>query len=247
LAEHKIPVLTEIYKPKVSIKPAPKADDATEVADVVSKVTATIKPELQAEIRERVLDELKTETKKAHIELIASTQAFVDKIKADLKTELPKMYHDSVKLAQVDIDVLKKTTLDAVLEQIRKEMVDFQENLVREHQQQINEALAPMAKRTEESASEQIATIHNTVDTMRQEVFAKLKEDFNAEKEIMLKEATAELEATFSNQMTKEQQTLQANIEAVLTKLLPELETNLHAQLQKELQQLLVKVKFVLP
>jgi cysteinyl-tRNA synthetase len=126
-------------------------------------------------------------------------------------------------------------------------MVDFQENLVREHQQQINEALAPMAKRTEESASEQIATIHNTVDTMRQEVFAKLKEDFNAEKEIMLKEATAELEATFSNQMTKEQQTLQANIEAVLTKLLPELETNLHAQLQKELQQLLVKVKFVLP
>jgi hypothetical protein len=248
LAEHKIPVLTEVYKPKVRVKPVSGAVDISEDADdFVSKVTANIKSGLVAEITDCVLDELKAEIKKAQSEVIASTQSFVDKTKADLKTEIPKMYQDSVRLGQVDIDALKKATSDEVLALIRNEMVDLKERVVREHQQQINETLASIAKQAVESASEQIAAMHNKIDSLQLEAFAKLTQDFNAEKETMLKAATTEIEARFSNEMTKEQQHLHANIEAVLTKVLPEMESHLQAQLQKELQQLLVKVKFVLP
>lgn len=247
MAEEKIPVLTEVYKPKTSVKSLPEASDASEItSDLISKVTAKIKPRLESEITAFVLDELKAEIKKAHIDVIASIQNFVDKTKADLKTELPKMYLDSVRLAQVDTDAIKKAALDDVLESIRKEMVDFQESVVREHQQQINETLASIAKRAEDSASEQIGIMHSRVGTMQQEAFAKLKEDFNAEKELMLKAAADQIEATFSNKMTTEQQALQASIEAIVNQFLPDIERRLHAQLTTELQQLLVKVKFVL-
>lgn len=248
MAEDKIPVLTEVYKPKAIVKSASEVSDASEMtSDFISKVTAKIRPRLESEITEFVLDKFKAEIKKAHIDVIASTQNFVDKTKADLKTELPKMYQDSVRLAQVDTDALKKAALDDVLGQIRNEMIGFQETIVREYQQQINQTLAAIAKQAEESASEQIGIMHSRVGTIQQEAFAKLREEFSAEKALMLKAANDELEATFSNQMTKQQQALQASIEAIINQSLPDIESRLHTQLTTALQQLLVKVKFVLP
>jgi vacuolar-type H+-ATPase subunit H len=248
LAEDKIPVLTEVYRPKAVAKEKSDAANVTEVtADLVAKVTAQVKPRLESEITEFVLDELKSEIKKAHSDIVASTQNFVDKTKADLKTELPQMYQESVKLAQVDIDALKQATLDQVLIAIRKEMVDFQESIVKEHQQQINETLEAIAKRAEGSASEQIGIMHSRVGTMQQEAFTKLREEFTAEKDTMLNAAKTEIKTTFSNQMTAGQEKLKENIEATLNRALPGLESRLHAQLVTELQQLLLKVKFVLP
>ncbi len=247
MAEDKIPVLTEVYKPKTTAK-AEVNHTTTEVnADLVAKVTAQVRPRLESEITEFVLDELKAEIKKAHNDVIASTQSFVDKTKADLKTELPQMYQDSVKLAQVDIDALKKATLDEVLMSIRKEMVDFQESIVKEHQQQINEALAAIAKRAEENASEQIGVMHSRVGTMQQEAFTKLRQEFVVEKETLLNAATTEIKTTFSTQMADGQEKLKENIEATLNKAIPGMESRLRAQLVTELQQLLLKVKFVLP
>lgn len=246
MAEDKIPVLTEVYKPKASAKV--DVNHPTEVnADLVAKVTAQVRPRLESEITEFVLDELKAEIKKAHNNVIASTQNFVDKTKADLKTELPQMYQESVKLAQVDIDALKKAALDEAMIAIRKEMVDFQESLVREHQQQINETLATIAKRAEENATEQIGIMHSRVGTMQQEAFTKLKQEFVVEKDTLLNAATADIKTAFSSQMTDGQEKLKENIEAALNKAIPGMESRLRAQLVTKLQQLLLKVKFVLP
>lgn len=246
MAEDKIPVLTEVYKPK----PASKVEvsQTSEVsADLVAKVTAQVRPRLESEITEFVLDELKTEIKKAHHDVIASTQSFVDKTKADLKTELPQMYQESVKLAQVDIDAMKKTVLDEAQIELRNEMIEFQETVIREHQQQINEALAGIAKRAEESASEQIGIMHSRVGTLQQEAFTKLKQEFVVEKDTMLSAATDEIKTTFSSQINDGQEKLKESIEASLNKAIPGMESRLRAQLVTELQQLLLKVKFVLP
>ncbi len=246
MAEDKIPVLTEVYKPKSATKV--EVSQTSEVsADLVAKVTAQVRPRLESEITEFVLDELKSEIKKAHHDVIASTQSFVDKTKADLKTELPQMYQESVKLAQVDIDAMKKTVLDEARIELRKEMIEFQETVIREHQQQINEALADIAKRAEESASEQIGIMHSRVGTMQQEAFAKLKQEFVVEKDAMLSAATDEIKTTFSSQISDGQEKLKESIEATLNKVMPDMESRLHAQLVAELQQLLLKVKFVLP
>lgn len=245
MAEDKIPVLTEVYKPKIS---KIEANSTTEVsADLVTKVTAQVRPRLESEITEFVLDEIKTEIKNAHNSVIASTQNFVDKAKADLKTEIPKMYQESVKFAQVDIDALKNAALDEAMMAIRKEMADFQASVIQEHQQQINDALAIIAKRAEESASEQIGIMHSRVGTMQQEAFTKLRQEFIVEKDIMLNAATTDIKTAFSSQMTDGQEKLKDSIEAALNKAVPGMESRLHAQLVTELQQLLLNVKFVLP
>ena len=246
MAEDKIPVLTEVYKPKPAVKV--EVNQISEVtADLVAKVTAQVRPRLESEITGFVLDELKSEIKKAHHDVIASTQTFVEKTKADLKTELPQMYQESVKLAQGDVDALKKSILDDVLMATRKDMVDFQESIVREYQQQINETLVAIAKRAEESATEQIGIMHSRVGTLQQEAFTKLKQEFSVEKDTMLNAATAEVKTAFSSQMSEGQVQLKENIEAALNKAIPAMEARVSAQLVAELQQLLLKVKFVLP
>jgi histone H3/H4 len=208
---------------------------------------AQVRPRLEFEITEFVLEELKSEIKKAHNNVIDSTKSFVDKTKADLKTELPQMYQESVKLAQGDIKSLKKTVLDEVLMATRKGMAEFQESIVREYQQQINETLAAIGKRAEEIASEQIGVMHSRVGTMQQEAFTKLKQEFVVEKETILSAATDEIKTTFSSQINDGQEKLKESIEASLNKAIPDMESRLRAQLVTELQQLLLKVKFVLP
>lgn len=240
MAEDKIPVLTEVYKPK-------KGDTLDVTPDLVAKVTAQVKPRLESEITDFVLEELRAELKKAHSDVISSTQDFVDKTKANLKTELPSMYQEGVKLSQIDIDNLKQTTLNDTSLAVRKEMMDFQAKVVSEHQKQINEALASIAKRAEDSASEQIGIMHSQVGRIQQEAFAKLREEFGVEKDRMLSEATAEAKAVFSAQMTEGQEALKQNIERVVNQAIPDMESRVRKQLTADLQQLLLKVKFVLP
>lgn len=162
MADNKIPVLTEVYKPKKNVKSDQSVDgslaitselvakvasqikpkleteiteqilatlrsemnmfregmiasthgsmekastgDALEViSELSAKVTAQVKPRLEAEITDFVLDELRGEIKKASEEIILSTQNFLDRAKADLKTELPNMYQESVRLAQINL------------------------------------------------------------------------------------------------------------------------------------------------
>lgn len=240
MAEDKIPVLTEVYKPK-------KGDTLDVTPGLVAKVTAQVKPRLESEITDFVLEELRAELKKAHSDVISSTQDFVDKTKANLKTELPSMYQESVKLSQIDIDNLKQTTLNDTSLAVRKEMMDFQAKVVSEHQKQINEALASIAKRAEDSAFEQIGIMHSQVGRIQQEAFAKLREEFGVEKDRMLSEATAEAKAVFAAQMTEGQEALKQNIERVVNQAIPDMESRVRKQLTADLQQLLLKVKFVLP
>lgn len=246
MTENKIPVLTEVYKPKPAVIVA--VNQPTEVTgDLVAKVMAQVRPRLESEITAFVLDELKSEIKKAHHHVIESTQNFVDKAKADLKTELPTMYQESVKLAQGDVDAFRQTVLDDVLMSTRNKMIDFQEGIVLAYQQQINETQAAIAKRAVESAAEQISMMHSQVSSMQEEAFAKLRQAFSVEKDSMLNAAKTELNTAFSSQMIEAQEKLKVNIEAALNKAIPDMESRLLAQLVTDLQQLLLKVKFVLP
>lgn len=218
MAEDKIPVLTEVYKPKAGVKAKSTEAAALDVtADLIAQVTAKVKPRLESEIADFVLGELRTEIKKARNEVITSTKDFVDKTRADLKTELPKMYQESVSLSQVDIDNLKETVLAEASMVARKEVLNFQNKVILEHQQQINDA------------------------------FANLREELAVEKYMMVNTATAEVKAIFTTQMSEVLGLLKQNIEEMLNKAIPDLESRVRSQLTLELQQLLLKVKFILP
>ena len=408
MAENKIPVLTEVYKPKQSSKSNQPAEAPLEItAELVAKVTSQVKPRLEAEITDFVLDELRAEIKKARNEIISSTQDFVDKSKADLKTELPNMYQESVKLAQVNLtekfadlhvdasakfdtslaeiadaaaqaaqveietrvaqsfeqnmvefqpkalsvnqsllekqlekfgeeaqlalteklqafqeqaaakhaselndslNAIQKTvnetaeqalraelgamqerlkdshqkqlgeSLDGFLQikgeaaekELLQKMQEYQENLRIDHQEQLSEematALKTIAQRVEESTLEQTDIMETQVGTIQQETFAKLREDFIAERNTIFSAAADEIKTAFTEQMTAQSQeirdrlltqmngdmpdvqaVLQKSIESILTNAIPDMEERLHDQLTEDLQQLLLKVKFVLP
>ncbi len=121
----KIPVLTEVYQPKAKPEQAAatynqgatnssaiKQDDPTLgiTPEFIARVTGHVRPRLEAEITQSVMDnlrevlkkdliqELQIELNNTKLSLEANTANFVDKTKADLKTELPRMYQASAEL-----------------------------------------------------------------------------------------------------------------------------------------------------
>lgn len=328
----------------------------TATAEMAQTLSAQVKPRLEAEITDFALEELRSEIKKAREEIMASTQTFVDKTKADLKTEMPKMYQNSIELAQVDlteqfaalqseagakteaalssvsdsVDQLEATQkqlvtqhqselsntfggLQAEVEEnlksaINVELAQVQADAMQDHEKQLSAALAgflqiqgeaaektllqgmqdyqeklhidyqekltgqmaraleTIKQRVEESTEEQIGIMHSQVGTIQQETFAKLRQDFNAEKDLAFAEAEAEIMNALTEKMQVQshevneqflakvngnlpdvQQVLQENIQSILDSAMPSMETKLRDDLTDEIKQLLLKVSFVLP
>lgn len=140
-ADKKIPLLTEVYQPKPSETQKPKLDDAILITpEFIARVTGHVRPRLEAEItqsvlvsvrdalRKDLLQDLQAEIKNAQLAVETNTSNFVDKAKADLKTELPQMYQGSAELVfkslSEKIAVLQTeaiTTLDASLTQVTEQ------------------------------------------------------------------------------------------------------------------------------
>ena len=137
MADKKIPLLTEVYQPKavVEFEPKPRRDDVTLITpELIARIAAHIKPRLEADIAKTVtesvrvalkaelLQDLQDEVIQTQASIEARTEDFVDKTKADLKTELPRMYQAradqvysdlSQKIAQLQTDAV--SSADAML------------------------------------------------------------------------------------------------------------------------------------
>ncbi|HPB91876.1 MAG TPA: hypothetical protein PLD80_10255, partial [Rugosibacter sp.] len=117
MAENKIPLLTEVYQPKVKPVTKDKAADPTLgiTPELIERVTAHVRPRLEAEITTAVLETIRYELKKnittdfrpeldrIQLEIENNTRDFIDRTKADLKTELPRMYQSSAELVHKDL------------------------------------------------------------------------------------------------------------------------------------------------
>lgn len=139
MADKKIPLLTEVYQPRVpveaEIEARPRRDDVTLITpELITRIAAHIKPRLEADIAKTVTESVRTALKAELLEALqdeviqtqasieARTVDFVDRTKADLKTELPRMYQAradqvysdlSQKIAQLQTDAVSKA--DAML------------------------------------------------------------------------------------------------------------------------------------
>jgi hypothetical protein len=117
LAENKIPLLTEVYQPKPKLTAQTKQADPTLgiTPELIERVTAHVRPRLVTEITDAVLETVRYELKKnmgtdlrPEIERIqqvieGNVRDFVDKTKADMKTDLPKMYQASAEFVHKDL------------------------------------------------------------------------------------------------------------------------------------------------
>jgi hypothetical protein len=139
VADKKIPLLTEVYQPRPVVMPEPETkprrDDATLITpELIARIASHIKPRLEADIAktvtENVKQALKAELLQELQDEVINTQAsielrtvdFVDKTKADLKTELPRMYQASADLVYGNLEQ-KVETLQANADSVHSGLV----------------------------------------------------------------------------------------------------------------------------
>lgn len=111
-------MLTEVYQPKNKAEPQAnrQADPTLGITpEFIARVTSHVRPRLEAEITQAVLEnlrdtlrkdliqDLQAEVAKTKLTIEASVSDFVDKTKADLKTELPRMYQASADLVYASL------------------------------------------------------------------------------------------------------------------------------------------------
>lgn len=118
VTDKKIPLLTQVYQPKFNaeLESRPKLADATLITpEFIARIAAHIKPRLEADIAKTVTKSVREALGKDLVKVIqdeiltlqasieARTVDFVDKTKADLKTDLPRMYQASANTALNDL------------------------------------------------------------------------------------------------------------------------------------------------
>ena len=160
--------------------------------EFIARVTGHVRPRLEAEITVSVLDsvrdaikkdllvELKQEVIKAQSALQTNTIDFIDKTKADLKTELPKMYQASAKLAQLGL---------------ADNIAEMQTNAV----STVDRLLSDVLKTTVQTASEQI---NAHLEAVQAESSANLAKQINAQIRDFQETLLSEHQASLANQLT---------------------------------------------
>ena len=194
-SDNKIPVLTEVYQPKIKaerttepvqdFKPQTnKQSDPTLgiTPEFIARVTSHVRPRLEADITQAVIEGLRDAIRKDVVKdlqiEIAKTQAaiesnmanFIDKTKADLKTELPRMYQTSAELVQSSLADKIAGMQTAAVTQVDRILTDVMQATTQTAGGEINtyvEALKTDAiARIQAELNQDIQTFHN--ETLQQ-------------------------------------------------------------------------------
>ncbi len=232
MAESKIPVLTEVYQPKPEAKPARQDDPTLGISpELVSRVAAHVRPRLEAEITQSVLESLSAfvrkdvmkefqhEIRKTQEEIVSSTKDFVDRTKADLKTEIPLMYQDGIELAQANLtekfselktDATSKfdailsgiveTATQKAISQVVSQAETTQADTSVRILQYINEEMQTFQQKTLEANQVLLQTYLESISRAAQEAVAKEMQDFQAK---TIADHQAQLRESFNEEKTE--------------------------------------------
>ena len=234
MVDKKIPLLTDVYQPKPLAKITPETvqarrDDATMITpELIARIAAHIKPRLEADIAKTVIESvreaLKIELIKELQDEVINTQAsiesrtvdFVDKTKADLKTELPRMYQNSADLVyssleqrfgtlQASVDnafenteqkvKMLQASVATVYDNIDEKIVELQTGAVSKADAMLSDAM----EATLQHANAQIGV---NVEALQTEVSAKIMQDINTQMSAFLGQSISSHQAQLAQTFT---------------------------------------------
>lgn len=225
MADKKIPLLTEVYQPKPSVVATltPKLDDASFITpELIARVTSHVRPRLEAEItqsvlisvrdalRKDLLQDLQAEVKSAQLAVEANTSNFIDKTKADLKTELPQMYQSSA---------------DLVLKSLTEKIVVLQNTAVAK----LDATLAQISESEIQAASEVLVT---QIADLQANTKAQLTRDISQEMQAFQTQALGNHQALLRQEITELFEATNQAAKADLQQQLSELQTDALAQMR---------------
>ncbi len=240
MADKKIPLLTDVYQPKTGAateaKPSdwidlkPRQDAATLITpELIARIAAHIKPRLEADIEksvtESVRETLKKELIKALQDEVLSTQAaieartvdFVDKTKADLKTELPNMYQASADLVYNSLTEKLKSLQNEAISKADATLAEVVQGRIQSANMQIGAHVETLKTETNANISHavsqemqafQVQALDNHQTLLREElnaIFQETKQNAKVELqqhlEGMQADAATQMRTTFTEAM----------------------------------------------
>ncbi len=215
MADKKIPLLTEVYQPKASNSPsssveleskARKSDANLITPELIARIASHIKPRLEADITKAVTDSVREALEKDLVKVIqnemltaqasieARTVDFVDKTKADLKTDLPRMYQASANM---------------VLNSLNDNISALQSNAISTFDGQISSVLQTAV----DSANTQIGS---RVEVIKAEASARIVRDVNQQLDVFQAQSLDNHQTTLNQAM---QQVFQSIVQQGKSKL----------------------------
>jgi hypothetical protein len=226
VADKKIPLLTEVYQPKPVARAEFKTrqDDPTLgiTPELIARLAGHVRPRLEAEITQSVLEsvrevlkkdlliEMQDEIKSAQLSLEANTRDFVDKTKADLKTELPAMYQASA---------------DLVLNSLSENITTLQTNEL----SKFEAMLADVRQSCVQAANSQIGS---EVEAMKTDASARIMQDLNQELQAFQVQSLRSHQTQLDDEMTKTFQSINQNAKAELEQQLDAMQTEALTQMR---------------
>lgn len=247
-------MLTEVYQPKVKAEhlaeefkaQASKNDPTLGITpEFIARVTNHVRPRLEADITQAVMDnvrdaikkdlikELHAEISKTQIAIESNTSDFIDRTKADLKTELPRMYQASAELAHANlVDKIAGMQTTAIT--------------------QVDRMLTDVTQTSTQAATSEINTF---VETLKTDAITNIQLDLNQALQVFQSESLQQHQAQLNNelnsvyeviaQMAQEnlQQQMQTLQSAAFTQMRTELDTAMPALYTAAADE--VKAKFV--
>ncbi len=234
MAENKIPVLTEVYQPtknKVKI-PTQNTSDADITPELIAKVIGQLYPKIEEDVRQSVSESLREEIKNDVLEsmraemensqhsIVGATKDFIDKTKADFKTELPAMYQQSVNLAEIDLSEKLLLAGNEAITKFDASLSDLSKDVVSKTVDDINVKVGEVQGEL---------SVH---------VLQELKEEMMAYKTGAIAEHQAQLSESLQAQLTTAsedgEKALESSLQATQAKLLAEQQEQLAQLLDAE-------------
>jgi len=245
LADHssdsKIPVLTEVYQPKIKaeraaetaqdFKPQSKQSDPTLgiTPEFIARVTNHVRPRLEADITQAVIEGLRDAIRKDVVKdlqiEIAKTQSaiesnmenFIDKTKADLKTELPRMYQTSAELVQSSLADKIAGMQTAAVTQVDRILTDVMQSATQTADGEIN----------------------TYVEALKTDAIARIQGELNQDMQAFHNESLQQHQALLTSDLANAYQTITQSAEQDLQQQIQTLQTESLTQVRAELSEAL--------
>jgi len=231
VAEKKIPLLTEVYQvksdqPTLLKQTASKQQDPTLgiTPELIARLVGHIKPRLEVDIVNAVSESLHEKLKKELIHAMqdevviaqtmveSKTSDFIDKTKADLKTELPRMYQASADMVYASLtDRLSGLQLEANVK--------------------FDAAITEMKQAAIDAAKNQIQTF---IESTQIESGAKVKREFVDEMTAFQQQATTQYQSQITDLMASTLQSMNNEAEQTLNTKVQIIQTDTLQSLHKE-------------
>ncbi len=233
MQDEEIPLLTDVHA--VSKNAADKPMRLS--ADLIVGIIEQIKPQLVAEIKQTLAQEIDLAIRNVQQALMQNTINFVDKAKADLATEIPKMLHTNTSIIKADLDTeLNKMQQDTIADVQAKLMQNLPllESLLKS---QLQTSVAGLETTAVENAThllqKEMGQLH---DNLLIEHQANLTQELSAKYQELMQQTHSELNAYLETLQAQSQQQLENKLGDTFPVLYQGLSDELGATLKRDFE-----------